>query len=71
LSANIRRAIVSSLQVSAASGGQILISESTREAVGDAFKIDGQMSVDAKGVERPIRIYEVCVESPSNSPFIV
>jgi len=48
-------------------GGQILISESTREAVGDAFKIDGQMSVEAKGVEKPIRIYDVRVENPSNS----
>jgi class 3 adenylate cyclase/ActR/RegA family two-component response regulator len=52
-------------------GGQILISESTREAVGDAFKIDGQMSVEAKGVERPIRIYDVRVENPSNSRIIV
>jgi len=52
-------------------GGQILISESTREAVGDAFKIDCQMSVEAKGVEKPIRIYEVRVENPLNSPTIV
>jgi adenylate cyclase len=52
-------------------GGQILISESTREAVGDAFKIDGQMIVEAKGVERPIRIYDVRVENPSNSSLIV
>ena len=53
------------------SPGQILISESTREAVGDAFEIGGQMSVEAKGVERPIRIYEVCVENPSDSRLIV
>jgi len=52
-------------------GGQILISESTREAVGDAFKIDCQMSVEAKGVEKPIKIYEVRVENPLNSPTIV
>jgi class 3 adenylate cyclase len=52
-------------------GGQILISESTREAVGDAFKIDGQMVVETKGVERPIRIYDVRVENPPNSSLIV
>ena len=53
------------------SGGQVFISESTREAVGAAFKIDGQMSVEAKGVERPIRIYDVRIENPSNSLLIV
>ncbi len=40
-------------------GGQILISEFTREAVGDILRIDGQMSVDPKGVKEPITLYEV------------
>src|SRR5262245_27352514 len=40
-------------------GGQILISESTREAVGDILRIDGQMSVEPKGVKAPITLYEV------------
>lgn len=40
-------------------GGQILISESTREACGDILRIDDQMEVMPKGVKRPITIYEV------------
>lgn len=40
-------------------GGQILISEATREAVGDILRIDSQISVEPKGVERPITLYEI------------
>lgn len=40
-------------------GGQILIPESTREAVGDALRIDGQMVVEPKGVKAPITLYDV------------
>src|SRR5262249_14016084 len=40
-------------------GGQILIPDSTRKAVGDILRIDGQMSVEPKGVKAPITLYEV------------
>jgi adenylate cyclase len=40
-------------------GGQILITESTRSAIGDILRIDGQMSVEPKGVKAPITIYDV------------
>ncbi|MGE0129071.1 MAG: adenylate/guanylate cyclase domain-containing protein [Blastocatellales bacterium] len=40
-------------------GGQILIPESTREAVGDMLRIDGQMTVEPKGVKEPITLYDV------------
>jgi adenylate cyclase len=40
-------------------GSQILISESTRERCGDLLRIDGQMELRAKGVEKPMYVYEV------------
>jgi class 3 adenylate cyclase len=40
-------------------GGQILITESTRAAVGDILRIDSQMCVEPKGVKAPITIYDV------------
>ncbi|HJY80573.1 MAG TPA: adenylate/guanylate cyclase domain-containing protein [Candidatus Binatia bacterium] len=40
-------------------GGQILISESTRRAVGPILTIERQMEVEAKGVGKPITVYEV------------
>ncbi|MEM7181851.1 MAG: adenylate/guanylate cyclase domain-containing protein [Spirochaetota bacterium] len=40
-------------------GGQILISESTKNACGDLLRIDSQMRVKPKGVKEHITIYEV------------
>lgn len=40
-------------------GGQILIADSTRRAVGDILRIDGQMCVAPKGVKAPITLYDV------------
>jgi PAS domain S-box-containing protein len=40
-------------------GGQILISETTRKELGNTLKIGKQMEVSAKGVERPIVLFEV------------
>lgn len=40
-------------------GGQILISESTREACGEILRIDDQFEVTPKGFKEPITIYEV------------
>jgi len=40
-------------------GGQILISESVRQEAGKILRIDGQRDVLPKGVETPLRIYEV------------
>jgi len=40
-------------------GGQIFISETTRQACGDILRIDDQMEVMPKGVQHPIMIYEV------------
>ena len=40
-------------------GGQILISESTRQDVGQMLKIGREMEVTAKGIEKPIALYEV------------
>jgi class 3 adenylate cyclase/HAMP domain-containing protein len=40
-------------------GGQILISDSVRKQVGNILRIDEQREVVPKGVEAPIRIYEV------------
>jgi adenylate cyclase len=39
--------------------GQILITESTRQQVGDILRIDGQQTVKPKGVQQPITIYDV------------
>ena len=40
-------------------GGQILISESTRQAAGPILKLGKQMEVRAKGIEHPIALSEV------------
>ncbi|GBC63398.1 adenylate and Guanylate cyclase catalytic domain protein [Desulfonema ishimotonii] len=40
-------------------GGQILISESTLAACGDALRIDDQFEVMPKGLKHPITIYEL------------
>src|SRR5262249_56090914 len=40
-------------------GGQILISESTLQAVGPILRIAQQMAIEAKGIDRPITIYDV------------
>ena len=40
-------------------GGQILISESVRQEAGEILRIDAQRDVLPKGVEAPLRIYEV------------
>ena len=40
-------------------GGQILISESVRQAAGEVLRLDGQREVLPKGGESPLRIYEV------------
>jgi adenylate cyclase len=40
-------------------GGQILISEETLKEAGDIVKIDGQKTVQPKGVKEPITIYSV------------
>jgi adenylate cyclase len=40
-------------------GGQILISESVRQAAGEALRIDARRDVHPKGGEAPLRIYEV------------
>jgi adenylate cyclase len=39
-------------------GGQILISEATRQEVGRILKPGRQMEIRAKGIEHPITIYE-------------
>ncbi len=40
-------------------GGQILISEATRQEVGQILKIGKQTEVKAKGIEQPITLFEV------------
>jgi class 3 adenylate cyclase len=40
-------------------GGQILVSESVRQAAGEVLRIDGQRDVLPKGSESAVRIYEV------------
>ena len=40
-------------------GGQILVSDSTREQIRDLARIDGQLRVKVKGMLNPIQIYEV------------
>ena len=40
-------------------GSQILISESTRQAVDDIVRIDGAMGIDPKGARERLTIYEV------------
>ena len=40
-------------------GGEILVSESVRQAAGDVLRIDGQRDVLPKGAETPLRIYAV------------
>jgi class 3 adenylate cyclase len=40
-------------------GGEVLVSESVRKALGASLRIDGQREVMPKGAEAPLRIYEV------------
>jgi adenylate cyclase len=40
-------------------GGQILISEATRQAAGSEVTVEAQSAVEAKGIEEPINLYEV------------
>jgi adenylate cyclase len=40
-------------------GGQILISETTRQEVAPILKIGKQMEVKAKGIEQPVALFEV------------
>jgi class 3 adenylate cyclase len=40
-------------------GGQILISEATRQEAGPEVTIDEQIEVEAKGIEQPISLYDV------------
>ena len=40
-------------------GGQILISETTRQEVAPILKIGKQMEVKAKGIEHPVTLFEV------------
>jgi len=40
-------------------GGQILASESVREAAGEVLRVDGQREVYPKGAEAPLRVYEL------------
>jgi PAS domain S-box-containing protein len=44
---------------SCTTGGQILISETTRQEAGRILKIGRQMEVKAKGVEHPVTVFEV------------
>jgi len=39
-------------------GGQILVSETTRQELGDKLKIGKQMEVRAKGIEHPVVLFE-------------
>jgi class 3 adenylate cyclase len=40
-------------------GGQILISEATRQAIGSDVTVEAQIAVEAKGIEQPITVYDV------------
>jgi class 3 adenylate cyclase len=40
-------------------GGEVLVSDSVRAALGDALRIDGQREVRPKGAEAPLRICQV------------
>jgi adenylate cyclase len=40
-------------------GGQILISQTTRQEVGQILKLGRQMEVKAKGIEQPVTLFEV------------
>jgi class 3 adenylate cyclase len=40
-------------------GGQILISESTRQDVGPILRIAQQMEIEAKGIDGPITLYDI------------
>jgi adenylate cyclase len=48
-------------------GGQVLISEATRQAVGPLVRSVGPLQFEAKGVERPITLYDVRgIDGPYN-----
>lgn len=51
-------------------GGQILISEQTRQEVGSSVKLAGQYQVQPKGYPQPIVIYEVYGVSGSHNLFL-
>jgi len=40
-------------------GGQVLISETTRQALGPLVKVTEQMKIEAKGIDEPITVYDV------------
>lgn len=40
-------------------GGQILISETTRQELGPVVKVTEQIEVEAKGIDQPITVYDV------------
>src|SRR5262249_2526513 len=40
-------------------GGQILISEATRQEAGPIVRVQAQMRVEAKGIEMPLTLYQV------------
>ena len=40
-------------------GGQILVSENTKKDVGDLLKVSKEMEVETKGIDEPVKIYEV------------
>jgi len=40
-------------------GGQILISETTLQAAGPIVRVNAQMQVEAKGIAKPLTLYEV------------
>jgi len=52
-------------------GGQILVSESTKEECRELLRVDGQMRVMPKGLNEPITIYDiggVCGDEPVQLP---
>jgi adenylate cyclase len=40
-------------------GGQILISETTRQELGPAVQVTEQIEIEAKGIDQPITVYDV------------
>jgi PAS domain S-box-containing protein len=51
-------------------GGQILISDSTRQAAGDIVELGRELSVQAKGIEHPITLFEVMGIGGSHKLFL-
>ena len=44
---------------SAAGAGEIIISQATRDKIGDKFALEKRDSIKVKGKEKPIQIYNV------------